>query len=432
MQPPDFVKAKFALCRRVRLASQVCFGTVPGVGSHRERMASRSKDIVIVGGSVIGCATAYCLTQLGALDGRRIVVVEKDPSFATCSTARSAGGVRQQFSTPENILMSQVMIDLLRSLKDRFGPDADVGFREQGYLILASRDGVDVLRSNVQTQRAHGADVHLLDPEALSERFPWLSTEGVACGSFGASGEGWIDPVSLTTLFRTAARAAGVEYLADTVTGFEVIGQSVAAVTLASGSRLSAGAVVNAAGPSAGAIAALAGIRLPVEPRKRYVYVIDCRAAPEALRQAPLTIDSSGVWFRPEGQLFITGVSPDEAHEPPAVDLDEIDYSLFEEEVWPRLAARVPVFESIKVVNAWAGFYDYNTLDQNAIIGPHPEIRNFYFANGFSGHGLQQSAAAGRAVAELIVLGEFQTLDLSRFGYERIAEGRPLRELNVI
>jgi len=395
-------------------------------------MASGSKDIVIVGGSVIGCATAYYLTQLGGLDGCRIVVVEKDPSFATCSTARSAGGVRQQFSTPENILMSQVMIDLLRNLKDRFGPDADVGFREQGYLILASREGADVLRSNVEMQRAHGADVHLLAPEELRKRFLWLSTVGVACGSFGASGEGWIDPVSLTTLFRAAARGAGVEYLVDTVTGFELSGQFIVAVKLASGKRLPAGAVVNAAGPSAGAVAALAGIRLPVEPRKRYVYVIDCRAAPEALRQAPLTIDTSGVWFRPEGQLFITGISPDEAHEPPAVDLDDIDYGFFEEEVWPRLAARVPAFESVKVVNAWAGFYDYNTLDQNAIIGSHPEIRNFYFANGFSGHGLQQSAAAGRAVAELIVHGKFQTLDLSRFGYERIAEGRPLRELNVI
>src|SRR5690606_10116648 len=176
-----------------------------------------------------------------------------------------------------------------------------------------------------------------------------------ACGSFGASGEGWIDPVSLTTLFRTAARAAGVEYVHDTVSEIDVAGQTVQSVALASGRRLACGAVVNAAGPSAGALAALAGISLPVEPRKRYVYVIDCRDAPEELRQAPLTIDSSGVWFRPEGRLFITGVSPDEAHEPPAVDLDAIDYSVFEEEVWPRLATRVPVFESVKVVNAWAG-----------------------------------------------------------------------------
>src|SRR5690606_1990237 len=151
---------------------------------------------VIVGGSAIGCATADYLAQSGALDGRRIIVVERDPTFATCSTARSAGGVRQQFSTPENILMSQVMIDLLRNLKDRFGPEADVGFREQGYLILASQDGAVILQSNVETQRRYGADVHLLGPDALRVRFPWLATDDVACGSFGASGEGWIDPVS--------------------------------------------------------------------------------------------------------------------------------------------------------------------------------------------------------------------------------------------
>lgn len=395
-------------------------------------MANQSKDVVIVGGSAIGCATAYYLAQSGALGGRRVVIVEKDPSFATCSTARSAGGVRQQFSTPENILMSQVMVDLIRNLKERFGPDADVGFREQGYLILASAEGADVLKASVETQRALGADVHLLDPDALKSRFSWLSTEDVAYGGFGASGEGWLDPVSLTTLFRTAARAAGVEALHDTVTAMDVAGHAVESVRLASGGRLDCGAVVNAAGPSAGAVAALARIRLPVEPRKRYVYVIDCRDAPEELRQAPLTADASGVWFRPEGRLFITGISPDEAHEPPAVDLDAIDYGFFEEEVWPRLAARVPVFGSVKVVNAWAGFYDTNTFDHNAIIGAHQEIRNFYFANGFSGHGLQQSAAAGRAVAELIVHGGFRTLDLTRFGYERIAEGRPLRELNVI
>ena len=395
-------------------------------------MTSPSRDIVIVGGSIVGSATAYYLAAAGALDGRRVVIVEQDPTYAACSTARSAGGVRQQFSTPENIAMSQVTLDLIRHLKERFGPEADVGFREQGYLILASPEGADVLAANVETQRKQGADIVLLGRDELARRFSWLDTEGVACGSFGQSGEGWLDPVSLMALFRNAARAAGVEVIHDTVTGIERKGEAVESVTLASGTRLTCGAVVNAAGPSAGAIAALAGIRLPIEPRKRFVYVIDCREAPEELHRAPLTADASGVWFRPEGRMFITGISPEEADEPPAVDLDQIDYGVFEQEVWPRLATRVPLFERIKVVNAWAGFYDYNTLDQNAIIGPHPEVRNFYFGNGFSGHGLQQGAAAGRAIAELILNGRFVTLDLSRFGYTRIAEGRPLRELNII
>lgn len=394
-------------------------------------MVDKQKDVVIVGGAVVGCATAYYLVQSG-VPGERIAVVERDPSFATCSTARSAGGLRQQFSTPENIAMSQVTLDLIRNLKERFGPDADVGFREQGYLILASDSGSSILKSNVETQRERGADIVLLSAEELAARFPWLAIDGLACGSFGQTGEGWLDPVSLTDLFRRAARAAGVEYIHDTVTAMEVSDNAVQCVVLASGRRITCGAVVNAAGPSAGMVAALAGIQLRVEARKRYIYVLDCREATEELRRAPLTADPTGVWFRPEGQLFICGLSPEEENEPPAEDLDYIDHAFFEEEIWPKLAARVPVFESVKVVNAWAGFYDYNTLDQNAVIGPHPEVRNFYFANGFSGHGLQQAAAAGRAVSELIVHGAFQTLDLTRFGYARIAEGRPLRELNVI
>ncbi|MFZ1106192.1 MAG: FAD-binding oxidoreductase, partial [Hyphomicrobiaceae bacterium] len=200
----------------------------------------------------------------------------------------------------------------------------------------------------------------------------------------------------------------------------------------ASGGRLACDRLVNAAGAWAGALAALAGVALPVEPRKRYVYVIDCREPPEALRQAPLTVDPSGVWFRPEGRLFLCGKSPAPDREPPVGDLEEIDHAFFEDEIWPPLAARVPAFESVKVVHAWAGYYDTNTLDHNAVIGPHPEIANLYFANGFSGHGAQQAAAAGRAIAELIADGAYQTIDLTRLGYARIAAHAPLRERNVI
>ena len=199
-----------------------------------------------------------------------------------------------------------------------------------------------------------------------------------------------------------------------------------------SGKSIACRNLVNAAGPWAGALSALAGLKLPVEPRKRFVYVIDCREASDALHLAPLTVDPSGVWFRPEGRVFLCGKSPEENEEPPVGDLDAIDHTFFEQQVWPQLAARVPAFESIKVINAWAGYYDYNTLDQNAVIGPHPEVPNFYFANGFSGHGAQQAAAAGRAIAELIGHGAFQTLDLTRLGYARIVNNVPLAERNVI
>lgn len=390
--------------------------------------APPSADVVIVGGGIVGSATAYHLSRHNR--GRRIVVIERDTTYAYGSTARSAGGVRQQFSTPENIALSQATLDLLRRLDQEFGHAADVSFREQGYLILASPSGRSVLAANVALQQTAGADIAWLNADALHQHFPWLATDGVAAGSFGQSGEGWIDPVQLMTLLRTAAIAAGVTVIRDAVVGFEQTAHAIATVRLASGHRIACGHVVNAAGPQAGAVAEMAGIALPVEPRKRYVYVIDSRRADQALRRAPLTVDPGGVWFRPEGRTFICGVSPE--IEPPAVDLDQIDEAPFHDTVWPALAARVPAFEEAKLLSAWAGFYDYNTLDQNAVIGVHPTTVNLYFANGFSGHGLQQAYAAGRAVAELIEFGTFQTIDLTRFGFARILRGEPVLELNVI
>lgn len=388
-------------------------------------------DVAIVGGGIVGSAVAYFLAVQRRFPGC-IVIVERDTSYRDCSTARSAGGVRQQFSTPENIAMSQLTLAIFRRLKTLFGADADVAFRERGYLILASADGAKALGENIALQQSMGADVALMDPADLMARFPWLSADGVAAGSLGLSGECWFDPPSLAALFRKAATTAGAVVLRDEVVGIELVADRIEGLRLAGGGRLPCACLVNAAGAWAGRLAALAGVPLPVEPRKRYVYVLDCRAPPEALRQAPLTVDPSGVWFRPEGSLFLCGKSPAPDREPPVGDLDEIDYAFFEDEIWPRLAARVPAFESVKVVNAWAGYYDTNTLDQNAVLGPHPQIPNLYFANGFSGHGAQQAAAAGCAIAELIVDGAYRTIDLARLGYARIAQGAPLRERNVI
>ena len=389
-------------------------------------------DVLIAGGGIVGSAVAYFLSIDPAFRGRRIVIVERDTSYREASTARSAGGLRQQFSTPENIAMSQVTLGMFRRLRTIFGTDADVGFREQGYLILASESGAAVLGENTALQQAHGGDTVLLEPAALAHTFPWIATDDVAAGAFGRSGEGWFDPPSFAALMRKAAQARGATLVRDEVAAIDVEGGRITGVRLASGGRMVCDTLVNAAGPWAGALAKLANVALPVEPRKRTVYVIDCRGPPPGLHRAPLTVDPSGVWFRPEGKLFLCGKSPEPDQEPPIGDLDTIDHAFFEQEVWPQLAARVPAFEAVKVLNAWAGYYDFNTLDQNAIIGPHPELTNLLFANGFSGHGAQQGAAAGRAVAELIVHGAFKTIDLTRLGYTRIAANAPLIERNVI
>jgi FAD-dependent oxidoreductase domain-containing protein 1 len=391
---------------------------------------SQTCDVAIVGGGVIGSAIAYFL--LGQTDFRgRVVVIEKDPTYSTAATARSAGGIRQQFSTPENIAMSSFGAAFVKGIADYLsveGETASLPFTEWGYLFLASAAGLATLKANHETQRRLGADIALLSPEGLSERFPWLKVDDLAGGSFGRSNEGWVDPYSLLQAFRRKAKALGAVYLTDEAVDIERHGSRIAAVRLAEAGWLACGSLVDSAGYHAHLVAAMARIDLPIRPRKRFVFVFDCKAP---IERAPLLIDPSGVYFRPEGASFICGVSPPEDQDPDCLDFD-IDYRLFEEVIWPTLAERVPAFEAIKLVRAWAGHYDYNTLDQNAILGPHPEVVNFYFANGFSGHGLQQSPAVGRATAELITYGAYRSIDLTRFGYERILRREPIIELNVV
>ena len=386
-------------------------------------------DVAIVGGAAIGAAVAYFLTAVERFGGS-VVVIERDSTFRTASTALSAAGIRQQFSTPENIRLSRFGLEFLRSLAARHGPDADPALHENGYLILATEAGRAALEENHRVQRAEDAPVILLDYAGLSERFPWLSTEAIAAGGFGTSGEGWFDAHTLLRTFRAAAREFGATLIAGEVVGIDTANRRIEAVRLADGSRIRCGVLINAAGPAAGRLAALAGRRLPVEPRKRTVFVVDC---PDAPRDLPLVADPSGTWVRPEGNGFITGWSPPEEQDGPADPDDfEPDHAIFEETLWPALAARIPAFERLKVTGAWAGHYDYNSLDQNAVIGPDPDLPNFLYANGFSGHGLQHAPGVGRAVAELIAQGGYRTLDLSVFGYERIAAGRPFFERNVI
>jgi glycine/D-amino acid oxidase-like deaminating enzyme len=388
-----------------------------------------SYDIVIVGGGIVGSASAFYLKKHGFAGS--VAIVEKDTSWQSGCTARSCGGLRQQFSTPENIALSTFGVAVVKNLKEEFGPDADVGFREQGYLILATESGMPILEENHAVQIASGADNVLLRGAELSARFPWLNAEGLAGGCFGLSGEGWVDPYSLAALFRKAALAHGVTLIQGEVAAVSRAGNSISAVTLASGETIACGILVNAAGTGAGRLAEQAGIPLPVGPRKRYVFVFDCPGATEALHKAPLTVEPGGIYFRPEGRNFICGLSPEEHEEPQVIDW-EVDHAWFEERIWERLAERVPLFEAIKVVSAWTGHYDYNGLDQNAVIGPHPEVTNFLFANGFSGHGLQQGPATGNAIAELVIHGGYRSIDLTRFGYARIERHEPLFEKNVI
>ncbi|MGF7006172.1 NAD(P)/FAD-dependent oxidoreductase [Aminobacter sp. BE322] len=385
-------------------------------------------DVVIIGGAIVGSSIAYYLRDEGFTGS--IALVERDPQFATAATTLSCASIRQQFSIPENIRLSQFTLGLFRRLKDEFGEDADIGFREGGYLILAGENGLPILKANHEAQMAEGADIVLEDAAQLRKRFSWISTEGISAGAYGRTGEGWFDAHAMLGLFRKALKTKNVDLITAEVAGIERQGSRVTAVTLTNGERLEAGTIINAAGPNAGKVSAMAGLVLPVEPRKRNVFVFEAR---DRFDDMPLMVDPSGVYVRPEGSVYITGGAESEEGEQAADPADfNPDWPLFEEVIWPVLATRVPAFEAIKPTRAWVGHYDYNALDQNAVIGPHPEVENFIFANGFSGHGLQQAPAVGRALAELIVHGGYRSIDCSAFGYQRIAEGRAFRELNVI
>ncbi len=396
-------------------------------------------DVVIVGGAVIGSSIAYHLTANPDFTGS-VLVVEMDPTYATCSTARSASAIRTQFSQPINVQISQYGLEVIRNFPDLMEVEGDrpgLGFHESGYLFLAATPSqAQVLRENHEVQKACGADVVLWTPDELAEAFPHLRVEDIELASYGRSGEGWFDNTGLMMGFRNKARAQGADYVKDRVVEIARDGARVTGVTLASGAQVSAGTVVNASGPRGGLTARMAGLDAPIEPRKRTLFVFDCAKSPEGTARVnggrlPLMIDVTGVHCRPEGRYFLVGGVPDD-DTAPAFDDFEPNHAEFEEQCWPALAARSEAFEAIKLVRFWAGHYDYNVLDQNLIVGRHPEVSNFVYANGFSGHGLQQSPAVGRAVAELLTYGGYRSLDLSEVGYERVVENRPFLEKAVI
>ncbi|MFV0299179.1 MAG: NAD(P)/FAD-dependent oxidoreductase, partial [Hyphomicrobiaceae bacterium] len=320
-------------------------------------MAPGSADIVIIGGAAVGSAIAYFLKRDGYQG--RVTVVEMDPAYQWCASTRAVAGIRQQFSTPENIRLSQFGLGFYKNIQSEFGADADIAFRERGYLVMASPDGRAILEDNIRLQRSMGADTELLEPDELDRRFPWLSTSGIAAAGWGRSGEGWIDPASLVQLLRKGALARGATYVHGKVSGIEIKGGRIEGVTLADGHTIATGTVICAAGWHSAGIAAMAGLDLPVRPRKRCIFVVDC---PTPLPGAGLMIDPNGLFFRPEGRYFLSGMAPPEDNDPDSEDFD-IDHDQFERDIWPGLAARVPAMETLKVQSAWCCHYDLTTLD---------------------------------------------------------------------
>jgi glycine/D-amino acid oxidase-like deaminating enzyme len=389
-------------------------------------------DVVIIGGAIMGSSTAWWLKRLGFAG--RVLVIERDPTYEKAATTLSFSCIRQQFSTELNIRISQFGADFVQSLRQQMGGDdrvPELKIQNFGYLYLAdTEEFANVLRANQAVQAAAGAGTRLLTPEEIRAEFPFMETDDLVLGSLNTRDEGYFDGSTVFDWFRRKARESGVEYVADEVVGLDISASQVTGVRLKSGGRVGCGTVVNASGTRGAKVASMAGIEIPIEPRKRFNWVI--QSATPLDRPLPLVIDPTGVFAREVGGG--TYMAGGHADVDPAVDFDDftMDQDLWLEKIWPALATRIPAFEAVKVISEWAGQYDYNCLDQNAITGPHPTISNFVFLNGFSGHGLQQSPAMGRATAEWVLHGGYRTLDMSEFHYARIAEGRALVEGAII
>ena len=384
-------------------------------------------DVAIVGGGAMGWSTAFWLTRRAP--GLDVVVIERDPSYARAATALSVASIRQQFTTAINVRISRFGIEFFRNFTAETGAP-ELGLREQGYLFLAgSQSGAEVLRQAAALQRGEGAATELIRPATLAARYPWLRLDDVALASFGPDGEGWYDNMGLLSGLRGAARGSGARALRGTVTEVMAAGARGRGLRLADGGEIAAGAVVLAAGTGTAELLEALGEHCPVEPRKRTVFVID---APEARHPgAPLIVDHTGFYLRPEGERWIAATVPEE-DVPCAADDFEPDLAQFDDLLWPRLYARSESFAAVKVLRAWAGHYDYNRLDANALVGRWPGWENLYALTGFSGHGLQQAPAMGRGMAELLAAGRYETLDLSELGAERLVNGARVREKAVV
>ncbi len=388
-------------------------------------------DVVIIGGAMMGASVAWFLAQNSGFKAR-ILVVERDPSYANSSTAHSNSCMRQQFSSEINVRVSQFGAQYVRDFQSEMN-DArvpQVFVHPFGYLYLAGDAArADELRRDQKMQAGLGAGTQMLNPDQIAQKFPFYNLEGIVAGSYNSVDEGYFDGGTLFEWWRRMAREKGVEYVQAEVAEVTHAQGAVSGITLGDGTRVSCGIVVNAAGPRAANVARMAGLTLPVEPRKRFTWVVD--AATPLGQDLPLTVDPSGVHMRTDGQYYMIGAAPEQDL---AVDPDDLaeDHNIWENHVWPHLAERIPQFERLKVINSWAGHYAYNVIDQNAVLGPHPDLQGFMFINGFSGHGLQQAPAMGRGLAEWIVSGRYQSLDLTPFSYERLSGGGHRAERAVI
>ncbi len=384
-------------------------------------------DIIIIGGGIMGSATAYSLLQ--ADNGLKIVVIEKDPSYTRASTTLSMSNARIQFSLKQNIRISQYAFEILERFEEDMGVGdrhPRIGFKREGNLFVVDAQGLESAKAAIQLQKGLGCDILWQSPEEIAAQYPLYNMKEYVGGSFGPR-DGYFDAYATLMGYKAKAIAMGARYIEDAVVKINLMNKQVDGVHLASGNALGAGVVVNCAGAWAAQVARTANVDLPIDPVKRQVFVLDTTVKPE--RPLPLTVLPSGLYFRTEtGGHILLGKSMDE--DPVGFEFSW-DEKRFYDVLWPELAEYVPAFDTLKLIRGWAGLYAVNRLDSNAILGEWPEIAGLFLANGFSGHGLQQAPAVGRYLSE-VILGKEPVLDLSIFSPQRILENKPLTEMGLV
>jgi glycine/D-amino acid oxidase-like deaminating enzyme len=380
-------------------------------------------DVVIIGGGAMGSSTAYHLMK--ADPTLHVTVVERDDTYSRASTVLSDGNVRVQFNLEENIRISQHAMGVLETFGEDMATDGyrpEVAARHQGNLFLSDGEHEEASRQGLALQSSLGCEVEWLDAPAIARRFPGLEVRDIVGGTLGLA-DGSVDPGAVLRGYRNKAIELGARYIEDEVLEVTRQGGRVSGAQLRTGTELNAPVVFVAAGAWSADLVRPLGVDLPVIPVMRTVYVVSTTVKTVGM---PSLFLPSGVYALPEGdRTWVMAWSRPE--DPVGFDFTPASRRRFTDVIWPELYRIVPVFDSLEVESSWSGLYDVNTLDGNAIIGQWPEIGGLYLATGFSGHGFQQCPAVGRHLTEQM-LGLPPTLDLSRFGPERILENRPLLE----
>lgn len=381
-------------------------------------------DVILVGGGVIGCAIATCL--LRAEPQLEVALIEMDPTYTRASTPLSDGNTRVQFNIKENCQMSLYGLGVLARFAEDMAVDDDrpeVAFRRQGNLFIIDEASEAEAKEGLDLQQSLGGQVEWLTPAEVKQHFPIYNLAGCVGGTFGRQ-DGTMSPVVVLQGYKKKAMSLGAHFIEAEVVELLKQVQQMVGVKLASGDRLTANVVVNAAGAWAPKIAQTVEVDLPIKPVKRQVFIVETQVRPETI--LPVVFFPSGLYCIHEGEgHFMCGKSlPDDP-----VGYDDFSWAreTFEALLWPELVELIPAFDRLKVVRGWAGLYEVNSFDGNAILGEWPELKGFFLANGFSGHGFQQCHAVGRYLAELI-LGRPPTLDLSLFSPRRILENKPVFE----